>query len=170
MKLTKKKLEQLITEEYVRSISDEGKPTNYPQYADKLTGLTRDGPEGYKQARELADSLDEPLNIKSDPNMEKMRIDNFTEDDFNRIYLFNDFLGYANNYYRQNNNEGDKIVPEQVFDYAKSKRLDPQETLKKLQAARKKYLLSKTTGKFDVYDHMRKQGYDVADFFGTNKK
>ena len=61
MKLTKQKLEQLITEEFVRSIGDEYKPTNYPEYADKLTTLAKDD---YNQARELADALDDPLNIE----------------------------------------------------------------------------------------------------------
>ena len=60
MKLTKKKLEKLLMEEYVRSIADEGKPTNYPQYADKLTTLAKNDPI---QARSLADSLDEPHNV-----------------------------------------------------------------------------------------------------------
>jgi len=69
MKLTKQKLEQLIMEEYVRSISDEGKPTKYPEYADKLTNLAKDD---YPQARELADALDEPIDVElsSDDFME----------------------------------------------------------------------------------------------------
>ena len=72
MKLTKQKLEQLIMEEYVRRIGDEGKPTNYPEYADKLTTLTKSDPV---QAASLADSLDEPLNIEFDPsNMQTMKI------------------------------------------------------------------------------------------------
>jgi len=64
MKLTKQKLEQLILEtykSYVRSIGDEGKPTNYPEYSDKLTALAKDD---YNQARELADTLGEPLDIE----------------------------------------------------------------------------------------------------------
>ena len=63
MKLTKQKLEKLIMEEYVRSIGDEYKPTNYPEYADKLTNLAKDD---YPQARELADAIDEPLDIELD--------------------------------------------------------------------------------------------------------
>ena len=63
MKLTKQKLEQLIMEEYVRSIGDEYKPTNYPEYAEKLTTLAKDD---YNQARELADAIDEPLDIELD--------------------------------------------------------------------------------------------------------
>ena len=41
MNLSKQKLEQLIMEEYVRRVSDEGMPINYPQYADKLTALAK---------------------------------------------------------------------------------------------------------------------------------
>ena len=166
MKLTKKKLEQLIIEEYVRSIADENKPAD-PRYSDKLTRLAKDD---YNQARSLADTLDEPLNFEFDPdNMETKHIDKLTDEVFDSVYMHNDFLGYANDYYRQNNTEADEIVPEQAYDYAKSKRLDPQETLKKLQAARKKHLSDKTTGKFDPYDHMRKAGYDAEDYFGIGK-
>ena len=64
MKLTKKKLEQLIMEAYTRRVSDEGKPINYPQYADKLTALAK---SSYLQARELSDTLDEPINIELSP-------------------------------------------------------------------------------------------------------
>ena len=39
MKLTKQKLEKLIMEEYAQDIGDEYKPTNYPEYADKLNNL-----------------------------------------------------------------------------------------------------------------------------------
>ena len=65
MKLTKQKLKQLIMEEYVRKIGDENKPTNYPEFSDKLTTLNKDD---YLQARELAGSLDEPLNIELSQN------------------------------------------------------------------------------------------------------
>jgi len=65
MKLTKQKLEQLIMEEFTRRISDEVKPTNYPEYTDKLTRLAK---YDYPQARELADTLDEPLNIELSPD------------------------------------------------------------------------------------------------------
>ena len=65
MKLTKKKLEQLIVEEYVRRIGDEKKPTNYPEYTDRLTTLAKSDPV---QAASLADSLDEPLDREFNPN------------------------------------------------------------------------------------------------------
>ena len=92
MKLTKQKLEQLITEEYksmsrrvfdkrrqqvqepgvARVVGDTDQPINYPEYADKLTTLAKDD---YPQARELADALDEPLDIEFDPsNMQTMKI------------------------------------------------------------------------------------------------
>jgi hypothetical protein len=61
IKLTKQKLEQLIIEAYIRRVGDEGKPINYPEYADKLTSLAK---QDYLQARELADALDEPINIE----------------------------------------------------------------------------------------------------------
>ena len=64
MKLTKQRLEQLIIEAYTRRVSDEGKPINYPQHADKLTALAK---SSYPQARELADTLDEPINIELSP-------------------------------------------------------------------------------------------------------
>ena len=92
MKLTKQKLEQLILEQYksmsrrifdkrrqqtqepgrARVVGDTDQPINYPEYADKLTTLAKDD---YPQARELADALDEPLDIELDPsNMQTMKI------------------------------------------------------------------------------------------------
>ena len=65
MKLTEQKLKKLIMEEYIRRVSDEGRPFNYPEYADKLTNLAKDD---YPQAASLADSLDEPLDIEFDPS------------------------------------------------------------------------------------------------------
>ena len=102
--------------------------------------------------------------------MKTIGIDNFTEEEFDSVYMHNDFLNYANNYYRQNNTEADEIVREQALGYAKMRGLDFQKTLKNLRAARQNYLRSKTTGKFDAYDHMRKQGYDVEDYFGIGNK
>ena len=61
-------------EEYVRAVGDEDKPINYPQYRDKLTALSKNDP---RQARELAGSLDEPLDVEYDPNNSKtMKIPN----------------------------------------------------------------------------------------------
>ena len=80
MKLTKQKLEQLVMEEYVRRIGDERKPTNYPEYSDKLTTLAKSDPV---QAASLADSLDEPLDIEFDPNnMKTFDIDSSKKQEF----------------------------------------------------------------------------------------
>ena len=87
MKLTKKKLEQLIMEEYrsmnqrtfdkrrqypegglIRAFGDEDQPINRPELHDKLTKLGSQNPEGFHQAKELADSIDKPLDIELDPN------------------------------------------------------------------------------------------------------
>ena len=86
MKLTKQKLEQLIIEAYTRRISDENKPINYPEYADKLTRLAKDD---YPQARELADTLDEPLNIELSPA--EMEIMPFISDN-DRIRTFRKWM------------------------------------------------------------------------------
>ena len=83
MKLTKQKLEQLITEEYtkrafhkrrqypkggtIRAFGDEDQPVNRPELQDKLTTLGSSGPEGFNQALDLADTIGEPLDIEFDP-------------------------------------------------------------------------------------------------------
>ena len=86
MKLSKQKLEQLIMEEYARSIADEGMPINYPQYADKLTALAKND---YPQARSLADTLDEPLSIELSPD--EMETKPFTSDN-DRIRTFRKWM------------------------------------------------------------------------------
>ena len=86
MKLTKQKLEKLIIEVYTRRLSDEGKPTNYPEYADKLTDLVKDD---YPQARELADTLDEPLDIEL--SQDEMETYPFKDDD-HRIREFRSWM------------------------------------------------------------------------------
>jgi len=137
MKLTKQKLEQLIMEEYVRSIADEGKPTNYPQYADKLTTLAKDDPI---QARSLADSLDEPLDVEYDPNQEhkimqphKRNIDEIFNDDH---MLHFDFLmdGGASSFEEE---------PDfgEVYEYAERKGLDFQETYDRIMSNYKKLMM-----------------------------
>ena len=85
MELTKKKLEQLIMEEYARAVGHETRSTDYPEYSDKLSKLAK---QNYPQARELADALDEPIDIEYDPNQEhktmrphKRDIDKFFNDD-----------------------------------------------------------------------------------------
>ena len=137
MKLTKQKLEQLIMEEYVRSIADEGKPTNYPQYADKLTTLAKDDPI---QARSLADSLDEPLDVEYDPNLphktmqpHKRNIDEFFNDDHMLHFEFtmNGGVGSLEE-------EPDR---QEVYEFAERQGLDPQETYDRIMSNYKKLLM-----------------------------
>ena len=105
MKLTKKKLEQLIIEEYVRSIADEDKPTNYPEFSDKLTNLAKDD---YNQARSLADSLDEPLNFEFDPdNMKTIDAKKYTLEQFEADEMFSYFLSHINREFRLNKKHTD---------------------------------------------------------------
>ena len=123
MKLTKQKLEQLITEEYVRRVADEGKPTNYPEYADKLTALAKTDPA---QAASLADSLDEPLDVEFDPaNMKTMPIDKRAQVEDH--YLHIDFL--MEDYVSSLTEEPDK---QEAYIFAQTKGLDPQETYNSL--------------------------------------
>tara|TARA_A100001515_G_scaffold47460_1_gene37491 strand:+ start:526 stop:1158 length:633 start_codon:yes stop_codon:yes gene_type:complete len=83
MKLTKQKLEQLIMEEFktmsqkifdkrrkqhgdelFRVFGDEDQPIEYPELHDKLGTLYSGDPESRKQALDLADTLDEPIDRK----------------------------------------------------------------------------------------------------------
>ena len=128
MKLTKQKLEQLITEEYVRRIGDEDKPTNRPEYADKLTTLAKSDP---KQAASLADSLDEPLDIEFDPsNMDYFPIDS----EFGKhlqspeYQLLIDFLHWGPGTFSL---EEEPDIGE-VYQFSQELGLDPEETYKKI--------------------------------------
>ena len=138
MKLTKEKLEQLITEEYVRRVADEGKPTNYPEYADKLTTLTKSDP---KSAASLADSLDEPLDIEFDPaNIETMhRIQSPSgvekDQDLHIDFLMEDHVSSLTE-------EPDK---QEAYIFAQKKGLDPQETYNSLMRNYKRLMLSPAT-------------------------
>ena len=127
MKLTKQKLEQLIVEEYVRRIGDEKKPTNYPEYADKLTTLAK---SDSAQAASLADSLDEPLNIEFDPNnMDYFPIDSpfgkhLQSPEFQLHY---DFLMDD----RVSSEEEEPDIGE-IYEFAQERGLDPEETRDKI--------------------------------------
>ena len=64
MKLTKKKLEQLILQEMRHFRPPQFDPRaekNYPDYAQKLSNLYKQDPE---QAKSLADALDEPIDVE----------------------------------------------------------------------------------------------------------
>jgi len=74
MKLTKQKLEQLILQEmqYYRPPEfDSRAAKNYPQYADKLSTLYNQDPPSRVQSRELAYSLDEPIDIETPDSPEE---------------------------------------------------------------------------------------------------
>ena len=137
MKLTKKKLEQLITEEYVRSIADEGKPVNYPEYADKLTALAKSNPI---QARSLADSLEDPLDIEYDPNEphnvlrpHKRDIDEFFNEDHMLHWEF------------VMDGHGDSLEEEpdisEMIRFANRNGLEPHETIKRILSSWKKLMM-----------------------------
>lgn len=128
MKLTKQKLEQLIMEEYVRRIGDEGKPTNYPEFADKLTTLAKSDP---KQAASLADSLDEPIDIEFDPsNMNHFAIDSefgkHLESPEHDLHF--DFLLWGDGSFSF---EEEPDIGE-VYQFSQELGLDPEETYKKI--------------------------------------
>jgi len=149
MKLTKQKLEQLITEEYksmsrqifdkrrefpegglVRAFGDEDQPINYPEYQDKLTTLAGDD---FNQARELADSLGEPLDVKLDPNNMKViqphkrNIDQLFDD--NHMLHF-DFLLWGSGPFSLE----EKPDKGEVYQFSQELGLDPEETYKKIMS------------------------------------
>ena len=135
MKLTKQKLEQLIIEAYTRRVADEGKPTNYPEYADKLTALAKTDPA---QARELADALDEPLDVEFDPAnieiMHRIQSPSGVEKDHD---LHIDFL--MQDHVSSLTEEPDK---QEAYIFAQRKGLDPQETYNSLMRNYKRLMLS----------------------------
>jgi len=137
MKLTKKKLEQLIMEEYARAVGHETRSTNYPEYSDKLSKLAK---QNYPQARELADALDEPIDIEYDPNQEhkimqphKRNIDEFFNDDH---MLHFDFLmdGGASSFEEEPDGQ-------EVYEFAERKGLDFQETYDRIMSNYKKLMM-----------------------------
>jgi hypothetical protein len=67
MELTKKKLEQLIMEEYVRSVGDEYRKINRPEYTEKLASLYQN-PDTREQAEIYADEFDDKPEIAFDSN------------------------------------------------------------------------------------------------------
>jgi hypothetical protein len=155
MKLTKKKLEQLIMEEYksmsrqifdkrrefpegalVRAFGDEDQPINRPELHDKLTTLAG---SDFNQARELADALDEPLDIKLDPsNMEimqphKRNIDQIFDD--NHMLHFDFILDGGASSFEEEPDIGE------VTEFAERKGLDPEETYEKIMSNYRKLMM-----------------------------
>ena len=164
MKLTKKKLEQLITEEYVRRVADENKPTNYPEYADKLTALAKTDPA---QARELADALDEPLDIEFSGNT-NLRFGHpdmvgvFSPKEMQQETWFDYVMtGYADNF-------EDPLAPDQFEKYVRDKGISQdkkQEVYNKLESERSK-LLQKLYVNRSRTEHDRKK--ELEDLYGLD--
>jgi len=154
MKLTKEKLEQLITEEYknmnrqifdkrrqhpdglVRAFGDEDQPINRPEFHDRLTTLAGDD---FNQARELADSLGEPLDINADPNNKetmqphKQNIDQDFSDD--HMLHFGFILDGGASAFEEEPDIGE------VVEFAERKGLDPQETYEKIMGNYRKLMM-----------------------------
>lgn len=171
MKLTKQKLEQLIIEVYTRRVSDDGKPTNYPEYADKLTRLAG---EDYEQAKDLADTLDEPLNIEFDADTAKYH--NMKIPDVPRGYYDIDGPYFTHFLYVQWANENgypelkftDEVIPEALEGFVNAEGMDYKKTLSavntnlsKLKSAQ----IEKGLNKFDVNKQMADvHGFDQDPF------
>ena len=155
MNLTKQKLEQLIMEEYksmnrqifdkrgefpegalVRAFGDEDQPINRPELHDKLTTLAG---SDFNQARELADALDEPLDIILDPsNVEimqphKRNVDEIFDD--NHMLHFDFILDGGASAFEE---EPDR---QEVSEFAERKGLDPQETYDKIISNYRKLMM-----------------------------
>ena len=170
MKLTKQKLEQLIMEEYVRRIGDEGKPINYPEYADKLTTLAKDD---YPQARELADALDEPLDIELDPsNMQTMKIPQDVplgyHDADGPYFTHIRYVMWANSNGYPKLTFTSEIVPKAVRAFANRFGLDYEKTLSDIEfnlTRTKNSQIRMGLNKFDAKKHMADvHGFDQDPF------
>ena len=195
MKLTKQKLEQLIREEYksmsqrvfdkrrklgadgiVVPAGQEGRSIDYPQYQEKLTSIATSGPEGYHQAKELADSLDEPLAIPTKFGNEKTeRI--LTPDQEGDYYGVNGPYFTHVRYVMHANANGypeltftDEIIPEAVRQFADDEALDYDKTLAAVKfnlSNNKKAQMKKNMGNFDPNRHMavtHEMDYDPFDY------
>ena len=169
MKLTKKKLQQLITEEYrsmsrrifdkrrehpdgvVRAFGDQDQPINRPELHDKLTTLGSADPEGYHQAKELADTLGEPLDIKVDPsNMQTFEIDSLVKKHFNSPE-------YQLHYHFLMDDRGSSFLEEpdigEIYEFSQERGLDPEDTREKLM---KSYKF------FAQHQYVRHENFDPA--------
>jgi hypothetical protein len=169
MKLTKQKLYQLINEQYIRRIGDEKKPTNYPEYADKLSGLAKDD---YPQARELADALDEPLNIPFDPsNDHYLKISDAPKgyhDVDGPYFTHARYVMWANANGYPELAFTSEIVPEVVRAFANAEGMDYEKTLSAVNTSlsnAKKSKMKMGLNKFDVNKNMADvHGFDQDPF------
>tara|TARA_A100001391_G_scaffold201360_2_gene188200 strand:- start:111 stop:662 length:552 start_codon:yes stop_codon:yes gene_type:complete len=171
MKLTKQKLEQLIMEEYksmsrrifdkrrehpgglVRAFGDQDQPINRPEFHDKLTTLAG---SDFNQARELADSLGEPLDIKVDPsNMETFEIDSPFGNHLHspEFQLHYDFLMDD----RASSVEEEPDIGE-IYEFAQERGLDPKETREKIMKSYEFFVQNKYIkhGRFDPDEEVKK--------------
>ena len=158
MKLTKEKLYQLIIEQMrprqasmdrevfqkrrqypkggtIRAFGDENQPTNRPELQDKLTTLASSGPEGYNQALDLADTIDEPLDIEFDPTgMETFNLQTKTPLEMQHDLWFDYVMqDYADNFVAP-------IDPDKFEQFIKDEEIPEdkkQEVYNELEAARK---------------------------------
>jgi len=186
MKLTKQKLEQLITEEYksmsrrifdkrrqqtqgpgrARVVGDTDQPINYPEYADKLSRLAKQDPS---QAEELATALGEPLDVEvdtSDP--ETFRIPEvpkryhgvdgpyFTHA---RYVMWANANGYPELTFT------DEIVPEAVRAFANAEGMDYEQTLSAVNTSLSNAKKSKMRLGLNRFDPDKQ----VADVFGLDQ-
>lgn len=189
MKLTKQKLEQLIIEEYksmsqrifdkrrqqaqgpgfARAFGDEDQPTNYPEYADKLSSLAKDD---YPQARELAGALDEPLDVEfgtSDPETIMMPgVPKGYHDVDGPYFTHARYVMWANSNGYPELKFDSEIVPEAVRAFANAEGMDYEKTLSavKLNLSNvKKEQMRKGLNKFDLDKQMADvHGFDQDPF------
>ena len=161
MKLTKKKLEQLIMEEmsYFRPIKDEGKPKKFPQYADKLSALAGSGAEGYEQAQELSsalhqgedyDPIDVPMELEDMETMipHKRDIDEIWDEDYMLHFEFVMDGGVS-----ALEEEPDRQA---VYEFAEREGLDFQETYDRIISSYKKLMMRMFAKPETPNDKMRK--------------
>ena len=157
MKLTKQKLEQLITEEYKSMsrrvfdkrrqyptdgitvpIDHEDRTVDYPGFENKLTTLGTSGPGGYHQAKDLADTLDEPLQIPiTSGNEQTFEINSPFQDHFNspEYQLHWDFLMDD----RASALDEEPDIGE-IYEFSQERGLDPEDTRKKIMHSYKTIL------------------------------
>ena len=192
MKLTKEKLEQLIIEQYksmsrrifdkrrqqaqgpglARAFGDEDQPIDRPEYHSKLTSLAKDD---YSQARELADALDEPLDVEfgtSDPETIMMPgVPKGYHDVDGPYFTHARYVMWANTNGYPELTFTSEIVPEAVRAFANSEGMDYEQILSavKLNLSNvRKEQMRKGLNKFDPDKHMaRTHGMD-RDPFGDD--
>ena len=141
MKLTSKLLRKLILEEYARITGDIDQEYEYPEYQDKLRTLAK---SDSKQAVNLAQSLDEPLDVEFDPDniktlgKHRAAIDNLFSD--GRMFYEKYLMWLYRNTDRRPQFK-DPIDPKKAYEYALEIGEKPQKVLKDLELQHQKYML-----------------------------